>query len=126
MVASVGPRGARKRCERWELCRDPSLGVAREPDSASSRMTEWAQDNIFGEFSDIDADVLGVKRAGQECPPYTCSLRFARGSDAGVRPRCALAADVGVLRWESCGGRDFASSRMTASAQGDTVGFSTY
>jgi hypothetical protein len=47
-------------------------------------MIEWARDNIFEEFSDIDADVLGVKRGGQECPPYTCSLRFARGSDAYV------------------------------------------
>jgi hypothetical protein len=124
MVASVGPRGARKRCERWELVQGSFVGSrARAHNSASFRMTEWARDNIFGEFSDIDADVLGVKRGGQECPPYTCWLRFARGSDAGVRPTCALAADLGILRWESC---DSASARKTALAQGDAVGFSTY
>ena len=80
MVASVGSRGARKRCERRELVQGSFVGSrARAHDCASSTMSEWARDNIFGEFSDIDADVLGVKRGGQECPPYTCSLRLLAG-----------------------------------------------
>jgi len=84
MVASVGPRGARKRCERSELVQGSFVGRrARAHDSASSRMTEWARDNIFGEFSDIDADVLGVKRGGQECPPYIRRPRFCSGAGRG-------------------------------------------
>jgi hypothetical protein len=43
-------------------------------DSASSRMTEWYGRTRLEKFSEIDADVLGVKRGGQECPPYTCLL----------------------------------------------------
>ena len=73
MVASVGPRGARKRCERWELVKGSFVGSrARAHDSAS-----------FGEFSDIDADVLGVKRGGQECPPYIRRPRFCSGAGRG-------------------------------------------
>ena len=85
MVASVGPRGARKRCERWELVQGSFVGSrARAHDSASSRMTEWARDNIFGEFSDIDADVLGVKRGGQECPPYDSQASLLLGCRTGA------------------------------------------
>jgi hypothetical protein len=36
-------------------------------------------DDIVGEFSDIDADVLGVNGGGQECPPYTAGLALLGG-----------------------------------------------
>jgi hypothetical protein len=41
-------------------------------------------DDIVGEVSDIDADVLGVNGGGQECPPYTAGLALL-GGRTGLR-----------------------------------------
>jgi hypothetical protein len=96
-------------------CRDPSLGGVRSRTTPLLRMTGLVRDNIVGEFSDIGADVLGVNGGGQECPPYTCSPRFARLPDEASGATCALAvAVVGILRWESCARARLRFLRMTA------------
>src|SRR5579863_1215110 len=69
-------------------------------------MTEWYGTTPLGKFSDIDADVLRVKRSGQECPPYTCFCPACLALLAFWTRRptlvCVAVADAGILRWESC------------------------